>query len=156
MKSDHRPLFVTIGHSLPRNRQHHFHYFAGWSQHDDFSRLLRDNWDNSRSLVDNISNFSEVAFDWNCMVFGSTHHRKKALMARLQGVQKFLDRHRSSFFIQLEADLQADLEKTPDKKSFFGSINHARIGFPLVITTPLTFTKRPLLTGDETTLLLPN
>ncbi|KAK8621973.1 hypothetical protein V6N13_097601 [Hibiscus sabdariffa] len=78
IKSDHRPLFVTIGHSPLRNRHHHFLYFAGWSQHDDFSRLLHDNWDNSRSLIENIYNFSAIAFDWNIMLTSNKHLTKKS------------------------------------------------------------------------------
>ncbi|KAK8644073.1 hypothetical protein V6N13_013346 [Hibiscus sabdariffa] len=116
MKSDHRPLFVTLGHPLLRHRQKLFRYFASWSKHDEFSRLLRDNWDNSLSLADNISNFSDVATHWNRLVFGSISHRKKALMARLRGVQRCLDRHRTSFLVRLEAKLQADLEQTLDQE----------------------------------------
>ncbi|KAK8712990.1 hypothetical protein V6N13_148218 [Hibiscus sabdariffa] len=44
MRSDHRPIFLTIGRSLRNNRQSSFHYFFGWQSYVDFSLMVTDNW----------------------------------------------------------------------------------------------------------------
>ncbi|GMI71930.1 hypothetical protein HRI_000862300 [Hibiscus trionum] len=53
MRSDHRPILLSIGSSIRNTRSAPFKYFSGWQTHDDFSRMVTDNWvvDDSMSVT---------------------------------------------------------------------------------------------------------
>ncbi|KAK8621484.1 hypothetical protein V6N13_067912 [Hibiscus sabdariffa] len=61
MKSDHRPILFAVGNSdqLPRSKQ--FRYFSGWLSHDDFPRMVHDNWQSSDDIVVSIKHFTKAA-----------------------------------------------------------------------------------------------
>ncbi|KAK8608061.1 hypothetical protein V6N13_023495 [Hibiscus sabdariffa] len=61
MKSDHRPILFAVGNSdqLPRSKQ--FRYFSGWLSHDDFPRMVQDNWQSSDDIVVSIKHFTKAA-----------------------------------------------------------------------------------------------
>ncbi|KAK8637269.1 hypothetical protein V6N13_064693 [Hibiscus sabdariffa] len=44
MRSDHRPILLQIGHMSRRSHVIPFCYFSGWISHDDFPRMVADNW----------------------------------------------------------------------------------------------------------------
>ncbi|KAE8674092.1 hypothetical protein F3Y22_tig00111769pilonHSYRG00381 [Hibiscus syriacus] len=65
MRSDHGPLFFCVGSSSKTSSVTQFRYFSGWLKHDDFSRMVEDNWVNGESLFDSISAFTNAAYTWN-------------------------------------------------------------------------------------------
>ncbi|KAK8660939.1 hypothetical protein V6N13_051845 [Hibiscus sabdariffa] len=116
MKSDHRPLLLQVGplyrnHSKPR-----FQYFTGWRFHEDFRRMVKDSWLPSDSLSTTINSFARAADIWNGVVFGFIGNKKRALMARLRGVQRTLCSRRSAFLTQLEKELLLELENILDQE----------------------------------------
>ncbi|KAK8711191.1 hypothetical protein V6N13_146482 [Hibiscus sabdariffa] len=116
MKSDHRPLFVTIGHQPPRSKHRRFHYFSGWLQHADFNQLVLNNWDSNLPITTAVEQFCKVVDSWNRNVFGSLTRRKNHVMARLRGIQRCLSQRRNAFLSNLEADLQLELETILDQE----------------------------------------
>ncbi|KAL4354245.1 hypothetical protein GQ457_06G016820 [Hibiscus cannabinus] len=110
MKSDHRPIMLSIQQApiIPSKRQ--FRYLAGWSLHSDFQRLLQENWDSTLPISEAIAQFSDVAEAWNSNTYGIIGKQKKVLMARLRGVQRCLSHHHSAKMVKLEAKLQLELD----------------------------------------------
>ncbi|KAK8659561.1 hypothetical protein V6N13_029761 [Hibiscus sabdariffa] len=76
MKSDHRPLLVSIGHLPSRRKKGPFRYFAGWLQHEDFHYLVVDNWDASLPITDAINNFTEADDSWNQLLEDILDHEE--------------------------------------------------------------------------------
>ncbi|KAK8692436.1 hypothetical protein V6N13_075895 [Hibiscus sabdariffa] len=70
MKSDHRPILFSVGNSNQLSRSKQFRYFSGWTSHDDFPRMVQDNWQSSDDIVDSIKHFTKAASVWNDTVFG--------------------------------------------------------------------------------------
>ncbi|KAE8693615.1 hypothetical protein F3Y22_tig00110796pilonHSYRG00006 [Hibiscus syriacus] len=69
MRSDHRPLLLCVGSPIANIRPYQFKYFYGWLQHDDFSRMVEDNWVNSETFSATISHLTEASDIWNKTVF---------------------------------------------------------------------------------------
>ncbi|KAK8570774.1 hypothetical protein V6N13_103178 [Hibiscus sabdariffa] len=114
MKSDHRPILLTVGNIVRNSSPSPFRYFSGWSSHDDFDRMVSDNWVPSTSLSETIISFTKVADTWNKTIFGYIGSKKRMIMARLRGVQKALCTKTSRFLTKLESELLLDLEKLLD------------------------------------------
>ncbi|KAK8684010.1 hypothetical protein V6N13_040047 [Hibiscus sabdariffa] len=75
MKSDHRPIMLIVGDVIRFNWPKQFRYFSGWLSHDDFSRMVQDNWIPSANIVDTIKDFTKAAMVWNETVFGYIDNR---------------------------------------------------------------------------------
>ncbi|KAL4347365.1 hypothetical protein GQ457_17G005960 [Hibiscus cannabinus] len=110
MKSDHRPIMLSIQQAPINPSKRQFRYLAGWSLHSDFQRLLQENWDSTLPISEAIAQFSDVAEAWNSNTYGIIGKQKKVLMARLRGVQRCLSHHHSAKMVKLEAKLQLELE----------------------------------------------
>ncbi|KAK8662450.1 hypothetical protein V6N13_092023 [Hibiscus sabdariffa] len=87
-----------------------------WSLHLDFKRLVRDNWDSSIPIIEAVNNFSIATKKWNTEVFGVIVRNKKILMARLRGVQRFLDKRRTQSMLKLELKLLEEIEQLLDQE----------------------------------------
>ncbi|KAK8693502.1 hypothetical protein V6N13_071085 [Hibiscus sabdariffa] len=65
MRSDHRPILLTIGRSLTSTRSSPFRYFSGWQTHGDFGRMVMDNWIDDASMTVTLQRFIMAADTWN-------------------------------------------------------------------------------------------
>ncbi|KAK8644343.1 hypothetical protein V6N13_123652 [Hibiscus sabdariffa] len=91
MKSDYKPLLL-LPYGLPQQtRGPQFCYLSYCSMHQDFKKVVADNWNSSLPIVESIQHFTVVASLWNKEVFGFIGKNKKILMVRLRGVQHFLE-----------------------------------------------------------------
>ncbi|KAK8556080.1 hypothetical protein V6N13_070149 [Hibiscus sabdariffa] len=61
MRSDHRPLLLTVGPSHGPYSARQFRYFSGWHSHADFHRMVQDNWKSMPSLSESIKAFTAAA-----------------------------------------------------------------------------------------------
>ncbi|KAK8658097.1 hypothetical protein V6N13_036309 [Hibiscus sabdariffa] len=116
LRSDHRPLILTVGRSFRNRRSSPFRYFSGWKSHSDFSRMVADNWKVSSSMSVTLQRFVQAADTWNKTIFGYVGTKKRTLMARLRGIQKSLSCHPSRFLRRLESELLVDLEHLLDQE----------------------------------------
>ncbi|KAK8631406.1 hypothetical protein V6N13_028194 [Hibiscus sabdariffa] len=114
MCSDHRPIMLQIGNVSCKTRVSPFRYFLGWLSHDDFPRMVADNWDSDKSMCQTIRSFIVAADVWNKTVFGYLGSKKRIIMARLRGIQQALSCHPSSFLASLETTLLIELEHLLD------------------------------------------
>ncbi|GMI75256.1 hypothetical protein like AT1G43760 [Hibiscus trionum] len=116
MRSDHRPILLQVGCQNSPNVPRQFRYFSGWLSHEDFPRMVRDNWQPSQNMSDTITSFVHAADVWNSTVFGYIGTKKRMLMARLRGIQRALNSRPSRFLINLEAKLLINLENLLDQE----------------------------------------
>ncbi|KAK8615567.1 hypothetical protein V6N13_017152 [Hibiscus sabdariffa] len=116
MRSDHQPILLQVGNSRQFPPHTHFRYFSGWNTHDDFTRMVSDNWVPSPSTVDTIVNFTQAANAWNKTVYSYIGTKKRLLAARLRGIQKSLCQRRSRFLIKLESELMIEMENLLDQE----------------------------------------
>ncbi|KAL4284712.1 hypothetical protein GQ457_16G010240 [Hibiscus cannabinus] len=61
MRSDHRPVLLQVGHLPSGSPKPSFRYFTGWQLHDDFRRMILDNWHPTGSLSETIRSFTVAA-----------------------------------------------------------------------------------------------
>ncbi|XP_038993416.1 uncharacterized protein LOC120117180 [Hibiscus syriacus] len=113
---DSMPILLSVGDNNKHHHNHPFRYFSGWLKHDDFPRLVTDNWSGNSSLSDTIRAFTHAADSWNKNVFGYIGMKKKIVMARLRGVQKALGQRHSSLLSSLESELLLELERLLDEE----------------------------------------
>ncbi|KAL4388860.1 hypothetical protein GQ457_09G013220 [Hibiscus cannabinus] len=118
MKSDHRPIMISVGDSDHVNRSKHFRYFSGWLSHDDFPHIVQDNWQASENIVDTFKNFAKATAVWNDTVFGYIGTKKRILMAQLRGIQKALCTRRNHFLVSFENSLLIELETVIEQEEF--------------------------------------
>ncbi|KAK8693525.1 hypothetical protein V6N13_071105 [Hibiscus sabdariffa] len=116
MKSDHKPILLTVGNIVRNSSPSPFRYFSGWSSHGDFDRMVSDNWVPSTSLSETIISFTKAADTWNKTIFGYIGSKKRMIMARLRGAQKALCTKASRFLMKLESELLLELEKLLDQE----------------------------------------
>ncbi|GMI69001.1 hypothetical protein HRI_000569400 [Hibiscus trionum] len=116
LRSDHRPILLSVGHIVRHSTPGPFRYFTGWQSHEDFERMVRDNWKASTSLSETLSNFAKAADVWNKTTFGYIGTKKKLLMARLRGIQISLASRPSRFLRTLEEELLIELEHLLDQE----------------------------------------
>ena len=53
-------------------------------------------------MIENLNAFQDNLKDWNVNVFGNIGKRKRRLLARLNGIQRSLNRRNNPFLLQLE------------------------------------------------------
>ncbi|KAK8604199.1 hypothetical protein V6N13_099148 [Hibiscus sabdariffa] len=90
MKWDHRPIFSQVGGIADGSSSSPFWYFSSWSSHNDFDRMVADNWVPSSTLSETIISFTKAEDTWNKTVYGYIGIKKRIVMAHLRGVQKAL------------------------------------------------------------------
>lgn len=89
---------------------------SGWLSYSGFSNFVNENWDGDSLLEDVVSNFVNVVKKWNKDVFGNILTRKRALLARLRGIQRCMKRYHFNKLIELEKELFIDLEGVLDNE----------------------------------------
>ncbi|KAK8619664.1 hypothetical protein V6N13_135946 [Hibiscus sabdariffa] len=57
IRFDHRPLLLCIDRIDPPLPSCPFHHFFGWLSHEDFDRMVFDNWKSTLTLSETISDF---------------------------------------------------------------------------------------------------
>ncbi|KAK8670821.1 hypothetical protein V6N13_037436 [Hibiscus sabdariffa] len=116
LRSDHRPILLRIGATRQQSHTRHFRYFTGWKSHDDFQRLVADNWPSNKYMTETLIHFTKAADTWNKTVFGYIGTKKKILMACIRGIKKSLASRPSRFLRNLESELLIELENLLDQE----------------------------------------
>ncbi|KAJ4828259.1 hypothetical protein Tsubulata_012067 [Turnera subulata] len=108
--SDHRPIVIQNGVSPPPRATRPFRFQAAWLTNPGFGDLVKKEWDANINVVQAVENFIPKLQWWNKTVFGNIHRRKKRILARLAGIQKYLERMPSKFLSNLELELRMELD----------------------------------------------
>ncbi|KAK8607534.1 hypothetical protein V6N13_053267 [Hibiscus sabdariffa] len=81
LRSDHRPILLQVGHSRTQPLAHQFKYFLGWLSHEDFNRMILDNWCPKATMTETLLHFSKAVDVCNKLVFGYIGRKKRMIMA---------------------------------------------------------------------------
>ncbi|KAL4347073.1 hypothetical protein GQ457_17G019390 [Hibiscus cannabinus] len=108
--SDHRPILLDTGMDSNQRKSSLFRYISAWNDHPDFINMLKDSWNDSRSIGDNISNFQSKSKEWSWTVFGHIDRRKNLLLSRIKGIEMALETGSNPYLEDLEIALKCDLE----------------------------------------------
>ncbi|XP_019173302.1 PREDICTED: uncharacterized protein LOC109168902 [Ipomoea nil] len=96
-----------------------FKYNAAWATHPGFMEFVKSNW-NSNVELDQCKNELAAKFRcWNKSTFGNIFHRKRRVLARLEGVQNSLTYNHRSDLIKLGKMLQKELEEILFQEELF-------------------------------------
>ena len=72
--------------------------------------MVKQAWQQPRNLLEAIEVFSSQASIWNKNHFGNIFHKKKRVLARLDGVQRALASQPSASLVALENQLIQELD----------------------------------------------
>ncbi|XP_047251613.1 uncharacterized protein LOC124886718 [Capsicum annuum] len=101
--SDHSPLLLNMG-SPSNSQMKAFRVEFMWLSHQDFPNLITDSFMDCPNITVATSEFENRARNWNKLIFGNIFAKKKHLLARLSGIQKFANYPTSSFLHGLDAN----------------------------------------------------
>ncbi|GKV15349.1 hypothetical protein SLEP1_g26146 [Rubroshorea leprosula] len=110
--SDHNPLLLDLEPFKPSFGKRPFRLEKFWMDHPEFQNLVQDCWgieDNNTSQC--LETMMKKAKLWSRTTFGSLFKRKKQILARLEGIHRFLSTKHCSFLTSLEKDLVNEYSK---------------------------------------------
>ncbi|KAK1584321.1 hypothetical protein Q3G72_031946 [Acer saccharum] len=119
--SDHCPILLSLhSNHIPRSHLKPFRFEAMWLKHVNFDQTVKQFWETQPvSFVDKTQGLANVLLNWNRTSFGCIFHRKRRILARLQGIQTCLgDRFKPSLS-KLEAKLQEEYNQIIDQEEIF-------------------------------------
>lgn len=76
--------------------------------HGDCKELVAQIWQQEQDIISAIAKVPDVLIPWNKEKFGNITYKKRKLKGRLDGIQRALAIHRSSFLVCLEKDLMRE------------------------------------------------
>lgn len=94
----------------PTNRP--FRFEVACLSYDTFPSFLQEKWNKDAVLPTSLQYLTPNLHEWNKETFGNIFHRKKELLARLNGIQNSPTYGRSRFLDFLEKELQDQLALT--------------------------------------------
>ena len=107
--SDHCPVLLTLCLSIPCILPRPFRFESIWFSYVDFLSVVKKAW---AALALNLSItfavFAALIFAWNKSKFDNIFHRKKRVLARLNGVQCALTFSPSESLYRIEKTLRED------------------------------------------------
>ncbi|CAL1395192.1 unnamed protein product [Linum trigynum] len=111
LHSDHLPILTT--YYAPQSVNcgvKPFRFEAAWLLHNNFSEFFAENWNIDGDLDQGLKDISNKLQEWNRLTFGIIGHRKKRLLARMQGVQLRIATSPSPGLFKLQAKLEKELD----------------------------------------------
>ncbi|KAH0669595.1 hypothetical protein KY289_024088 [Solanum tuberosum] len=109
-KSDHCPLQLRLDNSLNSGLDNPFRLEPVWCGHPTFQNLVKSCFDSPLDLSNPINSFQKEAVEWNKNTFGNIFQKVRKILARLNGIQKFVAYPYNHFLWNLEAKLLKEYE----------------------------------------------
>ncbi|KAJ4849688.1 hypothetical protein Tsubulata_006712 [Turnera subulata] len=106
--SDHCPILLKDGCPPPSRCNRPFRFQAAW--HPDFEDFIKQAWNTDGNMVSTTQKFVAKVQEWNKRVFGNIHWKKKRVLARLAGIQRFLENRPSPYLSKLELELKMEFD----------------------------------------------
>ncbi|KAH1056541.1 hypothetical protein J1N35_034606 [Gossypium stocksii] len=110
IKSDHKPLFLSLNPSVILPKVRPFRFLAEWVEHFNFSDFVKEKWCFKGNMANSLNLFTDNIKAWNNFVYGIIGVPKRYLMQRLSNVQKALDRSYTVNLSFVETQLRKGLE----------------------------------------------
>lgn len=118
---DHCPILLQLYSNNVVNRQATpFKFQAMWLTHEEFPTFVSNTWNSaSGDFLCKTKTLSQALQRWNKDMFGHIFQKKKRrILARIGGIQKYRDKYENPFLIKLEADLIQEYEVICDHGHF--------------------------------------
>ncbi|XP_038997981.1 uncharacterized protein LOC120123036 [Hibiscus syriacus] len=111
--SDHNPILVNANLEIPVDKEKRpFRFEAAWLTHEDFKEIFRSTWDKEKdSLVNTVKETKNAIVEWKDTKFGNIFKRKKALLKRIQGIQRSPKYFYSTYLQELEKHLMLNINR---------------------------------------------
>ncbi|XP_031125131.1 uncharacterized protein LOC116027569 [Ipomoea triloba] len=106
--SDHAPILIQVAARTPTVRPFPFRFQAAWFTNNGLYDIVNTTWDTSIDFCTNVARMGFTLAGWNKSVFGNIHHKKKAVLARLSGVQRRLTSSPHVVLFKLERKLMEE------------------------------------------------
>ncbi|KAJ4834585.1 hypothetical protein Tsubulata_040731 [Turnera subulata] len=108
--SDHNPILLHQGSPQPPKIHRPFRFQVAWLSHPDFAQFVSKNWNSEGSFHDTSMHLVRKLGEWNQKVFENIHIKKRKLLARIAGIQRYLELRPSLFLSNLEKELRVELD----------------------------------------------
>jgi hypothetical protein len=106
---DHCPVLLNLCSNIPCMLSRPFRFESIWFSHVDFPSVVEKVWATPvLNLSITFSIFAALVSAWNKSKFGNIFHRKKHILARLNGVQCALTSRPSKSLYSIEKSLRED------------------------------------------------
>ncbi|WCJ31242.1 DNAse I-like superfamily protein [Euphorbia peplus] len=113
IKSDHRPLLVSINTSSSvRHSVKPFRFIRAWLEHQGYLNFIQKTWNPAVDIQENIHTLNIGLKKWNVDVFGHIKTKKRKLLNKLKAIQYALEISTSLSLLETEAHLLQELETT--------------------------------------------
>lgn len=147
--SNHCPLLL---HLTPYNPPHKgFKLEHMWLDHPSFPELISRTWTPIQDYLSCLQSFQRDAVLWNKQVYGNIFLRKKNILARLKGIQKFFETKYSLFLANLPEQLIKEYNTTLTQEMDFWKIKSRILGLMMEMPA-LKFSINPLYCIEGVTL----
>lgn len=84
---------------------------AAWATHLEFAQFIKNNWSITEGIEENKKILAAKLQEWNKNVFGNIIHRKRRVIARLEGIQRKWSIQPRFDLLKLNKKLQKELEE---------------------------------------------
>ncbi|GLT63476.1 hypothetical protein SLA2020_360390 [Shorea laevis] len=109
--SDHCPILLCLDQPYPSLNRRPFRLEKFWLEHESFKDLVASSWTSSDLTIAECSvAFQNIVKLWSKTTFDNLHKKKKELIARLGGIQRYLQTKDSSFLSELEKSLTKEYQ----------------------------------------------
>ncbi|GLT63778.1 hypothetical protein SLA2020_363150 [Shorea laevis] len=104
--SDHNPILLNLNPSRSSVGKRPFRMEKFWIVHPEFQNLVQDVWQSRESSTSQcISNMMGRAKNWSRLTFGNIFKHKRKILARLDGIHKYLSSCYNNLLCCLEKEL---------------------------------------------------
>ncbi|XP_019172110.1 PREDICTED: uncharacterized protein LOC109167542 [Ipomoea nil] len=110
INSDHSPILVNSKSVSQAPSTKSFRFNLAWSTHPSFIDCVKQAWSKWGNLESNKTAMAKSLAAWNKGTFGNIFHKKKKLLARINGVQRSLAIRPRADLIKLGRKLRTELE----------------------------------------------
>ncbi|GLT74509.1 hypothetical protein SLA2020_463010, partial [Shorea laevis] len=111
LSSDHCPILLNLDPIHPFIGNKPFRLEKFWIEHHSFRDLVTTNWlSNNQPFLDCSEHFKVTVRSWSRFTFDDFRKKKKENLARIAGIQRFLQFKTSSFLLNLEKDLTKEYQ----------------------------------------------
>ena len=107
--SDHCPILLSLQHNPTWPHPRPFHFESFWLSHPEFPNIVDQAWAlPALNLFETFCHFAVLVSAWNKSTFGNIFHRKKHILARINGVQNALSLNPLESLSRLERSLREE------------------------------------------------
>ncbi|GLT84225.1 hypothetical protein SLE2022_024700 [Rubroshorea leprosula] len=111
LSSDHCPIMLSLNPVVPCMGSKPFRIEKFWLEHESFRDLVATEWGVSNlPIAECATHFKSSARIWSRATFENIHKKKKEILARVAGIQRFLQSKNSSSLRQLEKELTQEYQ----------------------------------------------